>query len=69
MLRVASFLLALGFISAPVFAQGPPDSTPGANQSLANQVAALAARVAKLEGDIVAADLAGTYALRGIVTL
>lgn len=68
MLRVASFLLALGFISAPVFAQGPPGGGPGANQSLANQVAALAERVAKLEGDIVAADLAGTYALRGIVT-
>jgi hypothetical protein len=70
MLRVASLLLTIGFVSAPVFAQGPPGSLPGggANQSLANQVAALAARVAKLEGDIVATDLAGTYAFRGLVT-
>ena len=71
MLRIALLLLTIGSISAPVFAQGAPGGAPGgggANQSLANQVAALAARVAKLEGDIVAADLAGTYAFRGLVT-
>jgi hypothetical protein len=72
MFRVASLLLAVGFISAPAFAQGPPGGppggAPGGSQSLASQVAALAARVAKLEGDIVASDLAGTYAFRGLVT-
>jgi hypothetical protein len=58
--RVASLLLAFAFISAPVFAQGPP-AAGGGVQSLASDLAALTARVAKLEGDIVASDLAGTY--------
>jgi hypothetical protein len=71
--RLASFLLASALISAPAFAQGPPGGVPGGSgsgaiQSLANDLAALTARVAKLEGDIVAADLAGTYALLGINT-
>ena len=61
MKRVASLLLALGFVSAPVFAQGPPGGVGGNN--LAAQVAALSARVAKLEGSIVAADLAGHYSV------
>jgi hypothetical protein len=59
--RVASLLLAFAFISAPVFAQGPPAAGGGVVQSLASDIAALTARVAKLEGDIVASDLAGTY--------
>jgi len=72
--RVASLLLASALISAPVFAQGPPGSVPGggngngAVQTLASDLAALTARVAKLEGNIVAADLAGTYSLIGITT-
>jgi len=61
-LRVASLLLALGFISAPVFAQGPPAGA-GPGNNLAAQVAALSERVAKLEGNIVATDLAGTYSV------
>jgi len=63
-LLLASTFVALAFISSPVFAQGRPGGTlPGAGgvQTLASDLAALAARVAKLEGNIVAADLAGTY--------
>jgi hypothetical protein len=48
-------------------AQNPPGPPPGAgqsNQSLYDQVAALTARVSKLEGNITAADLAGTYAIK-----
>jgi len=44
-------------------AQNPPGPPPGAGQSLYNQVAALTDRVSKLEGNITAADLAGTYAV------
>ena len=68
--RVASLLLGFAFIAAPVFAQGPPGGIPGggAIQSLANDIAALSARVAKLEGNIVASDLAGTYSLVGLDT-
>lgn len=68
--HVASLLLVFASISAPVFAQGPPGGIPGggAIQSLANDIAALSARVAKLEGNIVASDLAGTYSLLGLDT-
>lgn len=68
--RVASLFLGVAFIAAPVFAQGPPGTIPGggAIQQLANDLSALAARVAKLEGNIVASDLAGTYFLTGIGT-
>lgn len=66
--RVAFTILALtfvglAFISTPAFAQGRSGGAPGAGgvQALASDLAALAARVAKLEGNIVAADLAGTY--------
>ena len=63
-LLLASTFIALAFISSPVFAQGRPGGPPpgaGGVQSLASDLAALAARVAKLEGNIVAGDLAGTY--------
>jgi hypothetical protein len=70
-LRVASLLLASSFIALPVFAQGPPTDVGagGVIQSLANDLAALTARVAKLEGNIVASDLAGTYSLVGLDTV
>jgi len=60
--RVASLLVAFAFLSVPVFAQGPPGGG-GVNpvQALSNQLAALTARVSKLEGNIVASDLVGTY--------
>lgn len=49
----------------PIRAQGPGGGPPmgaGATiQSLSAELAALTARVAKLEGNITAADLAGTY--------
>jgi hypothetical protein len=63
--RVASLFLGVAFIAAPVFAQGRPGTIPGggAIQQLASDLTALTARVAKLEGDIVASDLAGTYSL------
>jgi hypothetical protein len=65
--RVALLFLGVAFIAAPVFAQGRPDTIPGggAIQELASELSALTARVAKLEGNIVAADLAGTYSLTG----
>ncbi len=62
--RIASLLFALAVIAAPVFAQGPPGRGGGPGQvggGLASELAALTARVAKLEGNIVASDFAGTY--------
>src|SRR5262245_31303273 len=63
--RIASFYLAFFVIATPVFAQGPPAAIPGggAIQQLASNLTALTARVAKLEGNIVASDLAGTYSM------
>jgi len=63
----AALLLLFAFVLAapPAQAQGP--GGPPAN-SLSAQVADLQARVAKLEGNITAADLVGTYALAGIQT-
>src|SRR2546423_13776396 len=58
--RAASVLFAFAFVTLPIEAQSPPTV-----QSLASDLAALADRVAKLEGKIVAADLVGTYALNG----
>src|SRR4051812_37524077 len=57
-LRLAALLLGFVFISVPVFAQG---GKGGGTKDLSADLAALAARVSKLEGNIVAADLAGTY--------
>jgi hypothetical protein len=59
--RVASLFLSVTFVAASAFAQGKPPSPPPSTTQLASDLAALAARVAKLEGNIVAADLAGTY--------
>src|SRR5437588_12907732 len=61
-LRPASlfFDFAFAFAALPAQAQNPPTI-----QSLASDLAALTERVAKLEGQIVAADLVGTYALNG----
>src|SRR5262249_32394110 len=63
----AAFLLLFAFVFAapPAQAQGPGGPPPN---SLFAQVADLQARVAKLEGNITAADLVGTYALAGIQT-
>ena len=68
--RVAPLFLAVAFIASPVFAQGPPGAIPGggAIQALTSSLTALTARVAKLEGNIVASDLAGTYSLVGLNT-
>src|SRR5262245_22503712 len=64
-IRVTSLFLAVTLVSVPVFAQGPPGGIPGGGvvQLLANNLAALTERVSKLEGNIVASDLAGTYSL------
>jgi hypothetical protein len=65
-IRGASVVVAIVLtvaVAVPARAQGP--NQPPAN-SLAAQVAELQARVAKLEGNIVASDLAGTYSLIGI---
>ncbi|HEX5110389.1 MAG TPA: hypothetical protein VFV95_18185 [Vicinamibacterales bacterium] len=49
-------------VAVPARAQGPGQPPPN-YQQLAAQLADLQARVAKLEGNIVASDLAGTYAV------
>ena len=58
-LRAASLFFAFAFSALPTQAQSPTI------ESLASDLAALTTRIAKLEGQIVAADLVGTYALRG----
>jgi len=60
--RVPSLFFAVAFAALLAQAQNPAPTI----ESLASDLAALTARVAKLEGQIVAADLVGTYALRGI---
>ena len=59
-LRAASLFFAFAFAALPALAQSGQTI-----ESLASDLAALKARVAKLEGQIVAADLVGTYALYG----
>jgi hypothetical protein len=59
-LRAASLFIAFTLAALPTQAQSPTV------ESLASDLAALTARVAKLEGQIVAADLVGTYAIHGI---
>jgi hypothetical protein len=54
------FAVALAAVPVPVRAQGPGGPPPN-YQQLVSQIANLQARVAKLEGNIVASDLAGTY--------
>jgi hypothetical protein len=61
--RAAFVVVALVFtVASPARAQGPGQPPPN-YQQLAAQIANLQARVAKLEGNIVASDLAGTYSL------
>jgi hypothetical protein len=60
--RGPSLLLAVAFTALSAQAQ----NSGATIDSLASDLAALTARVAKLEGQIVAADLVGTYTLRGI---
>ena len=59
-LRAASLFFAFTLAALPTQAQSPTV------ESLASDLAALTARVAKLEGQIVAADLVGAYAIHGI---
>src|SRR4051812_47052246 len=71
--RVVSLFLGVAFIPAPAFAQIRPASNSGpggggAIQQVAADLAALTARIAKLEGGIVAADLAGTYSMTVVDT-
>jgi len=58
--RAASLFFVFAFAAVRIQAQSPTI------QSLASDLAALTARVAKLEGQIVAADLVGAYAVHGI---
>jgi hypothetical protein len=58
-LRSASLFFTFAFAAVTTQAQSPTI------ESLASDLVALTGRVAKLEGQIVAADLVGTYALRG----
>jgi hypothetical protein len=66
--NVRIVLLIFAFVSTitRAQAQGPPSGA--GNASIANRVAALEARVAKLEGQITSSDLAGTYTLNGFQT-
>jgi hypothetical protein len=61
-LRALSLCFAVAFAALPAQAQNSGATV----DSLASDLAALTARVAKLEGQIVAADLVGTYAINGI---
>ena len=61
-LRIPAICFAAVLAAVSAQAQNPSPTV----DSLASDLAALAARVAKLEGQITAADLAGTYALSGI---
>jgi hypothetical protein len=60
-LRAPSLFFAVALAALSAQAQNPGATI----ESVASDLAALAARVAKLEGQIVATDLVGTYALRG----
>ena len=65
-IRAASLIGGLFvFAALPAQAQGPGQPPPN---SLAAQVANLQARVARLEGNITADDLVGTYTLVGFQT-
>ena len=62
-IRAAILLLFVFVVTVvPALAQAPGGRPPNFPE-LASQVADLQARLAKLEGNIVAADLAGTYAM------
>ncbi len=61
-LRIVLLSSAVLLASVPARAQGPGGPPPN-YQQLAAQIADLQARVAKLEGNIVASDLVGTYSL------
>ncbi len=61
-LRAVSLFFTVAFAALSAQAQNSGATV----DSLASDLAALKARVAKLEGQIMAADLAGTYALNGI---
>lgn len=68
-IRAACLFLVFAFAALPAQAQGPGGPSAGAaaaGNSLAGGLAALAARVAKLEGRLVEADLVGTYTIAGI---
>ena len=64
-IRAASLLIVFASVAGPAYAQksAPPPPKP---QELAAQIANLQARIDKLEGNITAADLVGTYALRSL---
>ena len=66
-MRIAGVSLAIVFAALPARAQGPGGPPPN-YQQLVTQIADLQARVSKLEGNIVASDLAGTYAFVGLDT-
>jgi hypothetical protein len=60
--RTLPLIVVFTLASLPAFAQGRPPAAGETLKSLSEQVAALAARVAKLEsGRVTAQDLAGTY--------
>jgi hypothetical protein len=68
-LRSASLLSSLALMPFACVAFGaPPAGAGNPVQALSDQLAALTARVAKLEGQITAADLVGTYAVHGFQT-
>ena len=65
-----AFVIAFALTDVPAYAQGNGNGNgnPPSNNSVAAQVADLAARVAKLEGNLTSADLVGTYTIAGIQT-
>lgn len=69
-IRAALVTFGIVLTATPALAQGNSGggNGSGAIQQLASQINALTARVNKLEGNISAADLVGTYALVGLQT-
>jgi hypothetical protein len=65
--RAASLVVAFALAALPAHAQRPAGPPPN-YQQLASDLAALQARVSKLEGNIVASDLAGTYNITALST-
>ena len=62
------FVTALAFAPVQTEAQGPPSGGAGAASNVSARLAALEAKVAKLEGNLTSADFVGTYHASALAT-
>ena len=67
-IATASLVLVTILAFAPVQAEAQPPAGGGAASNVSARLAALEAKVAKLEGNITAADLVGTYRAASLTT-